>query len=35
VLAVTMRYPIARGLDYGAQVCRQVTASLFPLVKTG
>ncbi|HZB49838.1 MAG TPA: serine hydrolase [Mycobacteriales bacterium] len=30
VLAVTTRYPIARGLDYGAGVCRRVTAALFP-----
>jgi hypothetical protein len=35
VLAVTLRYPIANGLDYGADVCRRVTTSLFPLVKTG
>jgi hypothetical protein len=31
VLAVTTRYPIARGLDYGAAVCRRVTAVLLPL----
>jgi hypothetical protein len=35
VLAVTTRYPIAYGLDYGANLCRRITASLFPLVKTG
>ncbi|HEY6745937.1 MAG TPA: serine hydrolase, partial [Mycobacteriales bacterium] len=35
VLAVTTRYPIGNGLGYGAAVCRRVTASLFPLVKTG
>jgi hypothetical protein len=34
VLAVTTRYPIARGLDYGAAVCRRVTAALFPLVRS-
>jgi hypothetical protein len=33
VLAVTTRYPIENGLDYGAGVCRRVTAALFPLVK--
>jgi hypothetical protein len=30
VLAVTLRYPIAEGLRYGADVCRRVTAALFP-----
>lgn len=30
VLAVTTRYPIARGLAYGADVCRRVTETLFP-----
>jgi len=35
VLAVTTRYPIGDGLDYGAAVCRRITVSLFPLVKTG
>jgi beta-lactamase family protein len=35
VLAVTTRFPVADGLGYGADVCRRVTASLFPLVKTG
>jgi Beta-lactamase enzyme family len=34
VLAVTLRYPIGNGLSYGADVCRRVTAALFPLVKT-
>lgn len=34
VLAVTTRYPIGEGLGYGAAVCRRVTASLFPLVKS-
>jgi hypothetical protein len=34
VLAVTTRYPIARGLDYGAAVCRRVTTALFPLVRS-
>jgi hypothetical protein len=27
-LAVLTRYPIARGQDYGAGVCRDVTAAL-------
>jgi Beta-lactamase enzyme family len=35
VLAVTTRYPIGNGLGYGADVCRRVTAALFPLVRTG
>ena len=30
VLAVTVRYPIANGLGYGAGVCRRVTDALFP-----
>lgn len=30
VLAVTTRYPIGKGLYYGADVCRRVTATLFP-----
>jgi Beta-lactamase enzyme family len=30
VLAVTTRYPLEKGLDYGAGVCRTVTATLFP-----
>ena len=30
VLAVTLRYPIGEGLGYGADVCRRVTAALFP-----
>lgn len=30
VLAVTTRYPIDRGLGYGADVCRRVTEALFP-----
>jgi hypothetical protein len=30
VLAVAVRYPIDRGLDYGAAVCRRVTTALFP-----
>jgi hypothetical protein len=34
VLAVTIRYPISNGLDYGANVCRRVTTALFPLVKS-
>jgi hypothetical protein len=29
VLAVTLRYPIPRGLSYGAGVCRRVTTALF------
>jgi hypothetical protein len=28
VLAVLMRYPVRRGLEYGAGVCKQVTAQL-------
>jgi Beta-lactamase enzyme family len=35
VLAVTIRYPIPNGLGYGAEICRRVTAALFPVVKTG
>ncbi|HST64480.1 MAG TPA: serine hydrolase, partial [Mycobacteriales bacterium] len=35
VLAVTLRYPIAEGLGYGAAVCRRVTTALYPLVRTG
>lgn len=35
VLAVTTRYPVGNGLGYGAAVCRRVTTTLFPLVKTG
>jgi hypothetical protein len=30
VLAVTTRYPLAKGLAYGADVCRRVTTTLFP-----
>ena len=30
VLAVTLRYPIPRGLSYGAHACRRVTTALFP-----
>jgi hypothetical protein len=30
VLAVALRYPIPGGLQYGADVCRRVTAALFP-----
>ena len=30
VLAVTLRYPVGEGLGYGADVCRRVTAALFP-----
>lgn len=33
VLAVTTRYPIARGLDYGADVCRRVTTAVLPLTR--
>ena len=35
VLAVTIRYPISNGLNYGANVCRRVTTALYPLVRTG
>jgi hypothetical protein len=28
VLAVLMRYPVRQGLEYGAGVCKQVTAQL-------
>jgi Beta-lactamase enzyme family len=33
VLAVTTRYPVTNGLDYGAGVCRQVTRALLPLTR--
>jgi hypothetical protein len=33
VLAVTLRYPIDRGLAYGADACRRVTTALFPLTR--
>ena len=31
VLAVTTRFPASRGLDYGAGLCRRITAAVFPL----
>jgi hypothetical protein len=34
VLAVTSRYPVAEGLDYGAGICRRVTRALLPLTRT-
>jgi hypothetical protein len=33
VLAVTTRYPATKGLDYGADLCRQVTRALLPLTR--
>jgi len=33
VLAVTLRYPVERGLGYGAATCRRVTTALYPLVQ--
>lgn len=30
VLAIMLRYPIPRGLSYGADACRRVTTALFP-----
>jgi hypothetical protein len=35
VLAVTTRYPIERGLGYGAAVCRRVTTTLLPVAGSG
>jgi Beta-lactamase enzyme family len=34
VLAVTSRYPVGEGLDYGASICRQVTRAVLPLTRT-
>jgi hypothetical protein len=34
VLAVTTRYPVANGLDFGAGVCREVTRAILPLTRT-
>jgi Beta-lactamase enzyme family len=34
VLAVSTRYPVGDGLDYGAAVCRQVTRAVLPLTRT-
>lgn len=33
VLAVTTRFPIERGLDYGAAVCRRVTGAIIPATR--
>jgi hypothetical protein len=35
VLAVTTRFPVGRGLDYGAGLCRQVTRAVLPLTAGG
>jgi Beta-lactamase enzyme family len=34
VLAVTTRYPVGNGLDFGAGVCRQVTRAILPLTRS-
>lgn len=33
VLAVTTRYPVTNGLDYGAGLCRRVTSAVLPLTR--
>jgi hypothetical protein len=35
VLAVTTRFPVGNGLDYGAGLCRQVTRAVLPLTTRG
>ena len=35
VLAVTTRFPIERGSDYGAAVCRRITGAILPATRDG